>query len=115
LRGWAVLLGLVGMAAGGQNAPNHGLGLLAGRVDVAARARLLAALGDPSPEVRASAVRVINVSGTGEVVPSIVEALRSEQEIAPATEMIRFLVALNRPELDAAVFEAAKRIVYPSS
>jgi TonB family protein len=117
MRGCALFLCLVGAGlVGAADAESHkGLGLLAGRVqDAAARGRLQAALADPDPVVRAAAVRVINVSGVGDLVPALVTALGKEQEAAPAAEMIRFLASLNRPELDAAALEAAKRLGRPT-
>jgi TonB family protein len=89
----------------------HGLGLLTGRTtDRSAVERLRAALRDPKPETRAAAVRVINVSGTAELVPAVQEALAVESDPLPGGEMVRFLAVLGRPELDAAVLEAAKRL-----
>ena len=89
----------------------HGLTLLAGRVgDDAAREKLKAALADPRPEVRAAAVRVINVSGVGALVPAIAAALGTETDLAAASEMIRFLGALDRPELDQAILAAVRRL-----
>jgi TonB family protein len=88
--------------------------LLAGRVtDEAARNRLKAALADQHPAVRAAAVRVINVSGVGELVPVLVLALQTEADAITASEMIRFLASLNRPELDAAALDAARRLGPP--
>jgi TonB family protein len=55
-------------------------------------------------------VRVANVSGVGALVPAIATALRSETDLGAASEMIRFLGALDRPELDKAVLEAARRL-----
>jgi TonB family protein len=92
----------------------HGLGLLAARVsDDAAVERLRAGLRDPHPETRAAAVRVINVSGTGVLVPEVQDALAKESDPGAASEMIRFLAVLVRPELDADVLAAGRRLGAP--
>lgn len=102
----------VAMTAKAEEEPApHGLGLLAGRVgDEAARERLRAGLGDPRPWVRGAAVRVINVSGVGELVPAVASVLASESDAGAASEMVRFLTAVNHPELDTVVMEAARRV-----
>jgi TonB family protein len=93
----------------------HGLGLLAGRVtDDAARERLKAGLADGRPAVRAAAVRVVNVSGVGALVPAVRDALAKETDHAAASEMMRFLGSINRPELDAAVIDAGRRLGAPT-
>lgn len=98
------------LAADGPPKP-HGLGLLTGRTsEPAAVERLRAGLKDPSPETRAAAVRVINASGVAALVPAVQEALSVESDPLPGGEMVRLLAVLGRPELDAAVFEAAKRL-----
>jgi hypothetical protein len=105
-----VLLSTAAVINAEQPAP-HGLGLLAGRVaDETARERLRVGLGDSRPWVRAAAVRVINVSGAGELVPAIVSALAKESDAGAASEMVRFLTAVNHPELDTVVIEAARRL-----
>jgi TonB family protein len=107
----AAFLAVAGPAAAASKPSPHGLGLLAGRVtDEAARERLKAGLADPRPEVRASAVRVINVSGVGALVPAIAAALASETDLAAASEMIRFLGAFERPELDQAILDGVRRL-----
>jgi TonB family protein len=101
---------LAAAAPAAEPAPPHGLGLLTGRVSEAGIERLRAALRDPQPETRAAAVRVINASGTGSLVPAVQEALATETDPLPGGEMVRLLAVLARPELDAAVLEAAKRL-----
>jgi TonB family protein len=107
-------LSVASVAAADDKPAPHGLGLLAGRVsDDAAREKLKAAMADPRPEVRAAAVRVINVSGVGALVPAVVAALATETDRAVASEMIRFLIALDRPELDKATLDAVRRLGGP--
>src|SRR5262245_62858492 len=90
-------------------AAESGLGLLAGRAsEPAARDRLKNALASPDRGTRAAAVRVINVSGLGDLVPAVAAALPTESDPLVAAEMIRFLTVLNRPELDQACLEAAR-------
>jgi TonB family protein len=113
-----VLLGAllaVGSGARAEDKPApHGLGLLAGRVtDEAARARLQSALADPRPAVRAAAVRVINVSGVGPMVPAVANALARENDPEAAVEMIRFLASLGHPQGDADAIAATLRLGEP--
>jgi TonB family protein len=104
-------LSLAGPAAAVDGARPHGLGLLAGRASLpAAVERLRAGLKDASPETRAAAARVINASGATELVPAVQEALATESDPLPGGEMVRLLAVLGRPELDAAVLDAAKRL-----
>ncbi|MET0552380.1 MAG: energy transducer TonB [Vicinamibacteria bacterium] len=107
-----VLAAAAARAALAADAPKpHGLGLLASRVtDEAAVERLRAGLTDADARTRAAATRVVNVSGTGALVPAVREALAKETDEAAASEMIRFLTALARPELDAEALAAARRL-----
>lgn len=101
-------------SAAEDKAAPHGLGLLAGRVsDDAARARLQAALSDPRPSVRAAAVRVINVSGVGPLVPAVAAALAVENDPMAAFEMIRFLASIRHPDGDADAIGATRRLGPP--
>jgi TonB family protein len=102
---------LANWAAALDGAKPHGLGLLTGRASLPeAVERLRAGLKDASPETRAAAVRVINASGVSELVPAVQEALATESDPLPGGEMVRLLAVLGRPELDAAVLEAAQRL-----
>jgi len=108
------LLGAGSRAPAADKDAPHGLGLLAGRAaDAAALQKLRSGLGDGRSEVRAAAVRVINVSGVGALVPAVRDALATEGDPVAASEMIRFLTALNRPELDAVAIGAARRLGAP--
>ena len=73
----------MGSGARADDAPApHGLGLLAGRHRrTTARARPQSALADPRPgRARRAAVRVINVSGVGLMVPAVANALAREND-----------------------------------
>lgn len=89
----------------------RGLGLLAGRVsDAEVADRLRVGLRDPSPQTRAAAVRVINVSRVDGLIPDVQDALSRETDAAAASEMIRLLGALAHPEADTSVLAAAERL-----
>lgn len=120
MRRWGQSLAVIGLllapaaVRAAEDQPPHGLGLLAGgAVDEAALAKLGAGLGSPRPEVRAAAVRVINVSGMGALVPAVAAALAVENDPQAAFEMVRFLASLRHPQGDADAIAATRRLGEP--
>jgi hypothetical protein len=73
-------------------------------------ATLRAAVSDLRPEVRAAAARAAWQARTADVVPSLIDALRSESGPYVAREQIRALGSVSGPGADDAIYSAWTRL-----
>jgi TonB family protein len=78
--------------------------------DQRSRKRIVDALQDSRPEVRAASARVIHASGAADLVPSLSAVLSVESVPDAAIEMIRALASLGDVSTDSVLLEATRRL-----
>ena len=76
----------------------------------AAQARLIEALRDADPEVRAVAARIAFVTGLPALTAPLASALEQEQNALAGAEMVRAASVVAAPSLDDALLAIARRI-----
>lgn len=78
--------------------------------DSRAQARLVEALSNPDPAIRAAAARVINVAAVATAVPDLAKVLRAEQSPAALLEEGRAAVWLDAPDAESLAIDAMRKL-----
>ncbi len=84
--------------------------LVEGAHEPRARQRLVEALADERAEVRAAAARVVDASGTAQLVPDVTASLAKESDPDAAIEMLRAIANLGDVTGDSVLIEASRRL-----